>query len=176
MSDFGSGSSIKVLEWLTLYKKLSSRDPSALSNHDAKTLKDLENKLGALLHKGSSPKPEPKRKNLRVQTNFEINLQSSGQLKKAYLKNISGGGLFVESNQQVTIGDSVQVRLTFSEKNIDMTLKGIVSWTNPQRRPGIPAGFGMKFIDLTDEARRIIHELVADSIASQLRINQENKK
>ena len=61
------------------------------------------------------------------------------------------------------LGEVVRCRFQLPEQMGDVAVEGIVSWLNPrQQHPvhSLPPGFGIKFLDLSLDARGSIKELV----------------
>ncbi len=169
---FGSNSSVKVLQWLTQYKKLSSKAPGELTSFEAQTLKEVESKLAGILQTKSGEKSEidtSRRQKLRVSANHTVRLTTAHDVKKAYIKNISGGGLFIETESMSAMGATVSLELYLPDELEPFTLKGVVAWTNPKKAISTPQGFGIRFIDLSEKIRKKIQRLVNLSLEQELK-------
>jgi uncharacterized protein (TIGR02266 family) len=87
-------------------------------------------------------------------------------------ENVSKGGVFVKTEAQLGIGESVSVRLSFSGALEPLELTGIVTWRR-DAAPGIPAGVGVKFDGELARARAVVHHLLHRSTDPRLRQTEE---
>jgi uncharacterized protein (TIGR02266 family) len=70
---------------------------------------------------------------------------------------VEQGGVFVATYRPVSIGTLVDLRLSLPDHDEPFTLSGVVRWTRPhiEGSDGV-AGVGVKFVDLTEDARDTI--------------------
>jgi uncharacterized protein (TIGR02266 family) len=169
--EFGQSSSVKILEWLTHYKKLSVRPTDSLSETDKSKLKELELKLASFLAKtsGKNVPPPNARTSLRVNTNYSIRLGTIGEFHKAYMKNVSGGGLFVETDKFEEIGTRVKLQVVLPETTQAVEFETEVAWINPRRTASTPQGLGLKFVNLSEANRSRIQRLVNTALDRQIK-------
>lgn len=92
-------------------------------------------------------------------------------LFNAYMPFVRGGGLFVPSAKQYSIGDEVFILLSLMEENDRMPVAGKVVWITPPGAQGQrTAGIGVQFNDSADgEAARTKIESILAGIISQER-------
>ncbi|MDB5037019.1 MAG: type pilus assembly PilZ [Bacteriovoracaceae bacterium] len=175
---FGNQSSVKVLQLLTQYKKLSARPPKELDEFEAKLLQELETKLAVILEtkKSSGPPDLSKRQKLRVDANYQVRMESVGEFKKAYIKNISGGGFFIETDNLSAMGTQITLELFLPEEKESLKIKGEVAWTNPKKGTATPQGIGIKFLSLSEPQRLKIQKLVNMSLENELKTLSKEKK
>jgi uncharacterized protein (TIGR02266 family) len=177
---FGSGSSAKVFQWLTQYKKLSERSPASLSEDEKTQLAELQRKLGALLHKNSSETASQQvidhRSALRINVEYQVEMMTVGDFQKAYIRNISGGGLFVETANLAPLHTKVKLQLTLPNETQPISISGEISWINPRRTAAVPQGVGVKFLDLSEPHRRKIQKFVNMSLETALKDGGKEKK
>lgn len=154
------GSSIESLKLLQQFKKLDAKlDSGNLTDAERKRYQELSEKLANLISPTAKNK-RPKRKSIRVDVNRQIKLQSGKELSRYYMKNISGGGLYVETNSPLKIGTKVQLEVVIDEEEKKLKLSGIVAWVNPNRIGDMPAGMGIQFENLSREDEIYIRKMV----------------
>ena len=164
---------MNALEWLSLYRSLTKKPIDTLSPPQKILLKELELKISNFLNPDNAAQ-NSNREHLRVNTNLEVEVKdiaykSEDQFRKAYIKNISGGGIFVEADELPAMGSRVKFKLTIEYPPQSLDLGGIVTWLNPQASAVAPKGFGLKFDDLADEDRRAIHSIVSTEAKKQIK-------
>jgi uncharacterized protein (TIGR02266 family) len=179
--DFGESSSIKVLQWLSQYKKLSSKPPGHLSSSEMMLLHDLENKLAHILADRSGKAAPPgqvleKRKSLRVDANYSVHFQTVGALQKAYISNVSGGGFFIETDKISPIGSKITLEILFPDETTPQTIEAEVSWTNPRKLTATPQGMGVKFCDLPEKLRQKIQKFLNMNLEKLLKKSKPGTK
>ncbi len=81
----------------------------------------------------------------------------------AYIRDISATGIFVRTNSPEPPGTRLNLRFTPHGSPDPFELEGEVIWINPYR-PGhsdnLHPGMGIRFIDLTDDDRERLVELI----------------
>jgi len=82
--------------------------------------------------------------------------------------NLSEGGLFVETVEKISTGTWVELGFRLGE---DLGSREIVSsaevvWNNdparPDSDPNLPAGIGLRFVDLDEDSRQLIRDYIAE--------------
>jgi len=138
--------------------------------------------MTALMSPPESPRAERRSSGLlrvpfvrRCSLNYE-----DGRTGSAFIVNINVLGAYVArddvplaapapkavdtaSNEMPELGEVVRCRFQLPEQVCDVAVEGIVSWLNPrQQHPvhSLPPGFGIKFLDLSLDARVSIKDLV----------------
>lgn len=110
--------------------------------------------------------PKKQQADPRVDVNLEVQYTTAQEFRAAYAKNISGGGLFIRTQEPLPLNREVQLRFTLPGIARTFLVPGLVVWTNPTpSRSSFPTGMGIKFTDLDPEAKAIITEFVKDSLA-----------
>jgi type IV pilus assembly protein PilZ len=98
----------------------------------------------------------------RVLIDLEVDYRCEDTFLFAYITDISAMGIFVRTNNPEPPGTKINVR--FSPPGMaTLELEGEVIWINPYRpgdRESINPGMGIKFVDLTDDQRDQLTELV----------------
>lgn len=158
---FGQNSpSIKALHWIKRYKELDQkRVKKTLSEREEKEMDDLQRKISFVLDP-SSKTTAPKRQFLRVDTDLKITLATKKDFKEVYIKNISGGGVYISTSEKFNIGNQVEFTVEIEETHKSMKISGEVAWTNPKGFRNLPPGVGLKLKDLNIDQERFIQQLV----------------
>jgi len=71
-----------------------------------------------------------KRKSFRVNTHIEVMLLQEPSNKNCFIKNISGGGAFIEIDDDIPFGTVLNLQLHLSEQDHSIQLKTVVVWRN----------------------------------------------
>lgn len=88
----------------------------------------------------------------------------------AFLVNINVLGAYIAIDDIPRLGQRIVCRFQVPEKEGEVTVEGVVAWTNPrQQHPvhSLPPGFGVSFRRLSTESREKIEGVVADYLARQ---------
>ncbi len=101
----------------------------------------------------------------RVDVDLEVHYRTAQEFMAAYLRNISGGGLFIRSQQPLPLNREVQVRFTLPGISRPFTVRGVVVWTTPfPSRSSFPSGMGIKFLNLDPEDGKLIAGFVKEKL------------
>ena len=74
----------------------------------------------------------------------------------AFLVNINLTGAYIAFAEMPPIGQTLQCRFRLPDAEHEVTVQGVVAWTNPlQQHPvhSLPPGFGVNFQDVAEEVR-----------------------
>ena len=95
---------------------------------------------------------------ISLDTKVKVVFRGVEQRNQILLYNISEGGLFLATEQTKPIGSKLQFEFRVQDGGASITGVGIVRWieSNPQQR----IGMGIQFIELNDEGRKVISELL----------------
>ena len=98
-----------------------------------------------------------KRAHTRAVIKIEIEFKEVMDFIKAYLLNISGGGIFIKTDEAFLLDTIVQMRFTIPGNPRFIEAEGKIVWCNPKGGRGyFPKGIGIKFTKLDpDDAARI---------------------
>ncbi len=102
-----------------------------------------------------------RREHQRFDTSIAVDYASGDTFLFAYLTNISEMGIFIRTEQPLSVG--TRLRLRFHVDDADpLVLDGEVAWINPYRPLGenINPGMGVRFTQLTAERREQVVALV----------------
>ena len=85
----------------------------------------------------------------------------------AFLVNINVFGAYIAEDEQPPLGRKVTCRFGVPDNDQEVVIGAVVAWLNPkQQHPvhSLPPGFGIKFEDLSAEARLRIERIVQDHV------------
>jgi type IV pilus assembly protein PilZ len=100
---------------------------------------------------------------------LSVSIQDRNALYSAYMAFVEGGGLFVPSTKQFSLGDEVFVLLTLMDLEERLPIPGKVVWISPRGSQGQrKAGIGVQFSDTADgaHARTVIESHLAGLLTS----------
>lgn len=95
---------------------------------------------------------ENQRQALRRRINIRVRLKSSHGLWAGFTENISEGGVFVATPAPLRIGDEINIDLALGGELGSLPIRCRVQWVRPVSVGGMPAGMGLRFLDLGAEA------------------------
>ena len=104
---------------------------------------------------------QEKRSGPRATTKIEIMFKEIGGFIKAYMLNVSNGGLFVKADDPLPLDSPVNLKLTLPGESEEMQIQGRVVWNNPKgRKDSFPKGMGIQFVEIKPEHAEKINEFV----------------
>jgi uncharacterized protein (TIGR02266 family) len=107
-----------------------------------------------------------RRSEARAEADFEVQYGSAQGLVAAAARNISRGGMYVQTPQPLDLNQEALLRFTVPGTSRRVEVHGTVAWVNfPSARNPVPAGMGIKFRDLPLEARIQIGAFVKNAQA-----------
>lgn len=108
---------------------------------------------------------QKQRADARADVDLEVQYRTAQEFTAAYATNISGGGIFIRTQQPLPLNRDVQIRFTLPGIPQKFVLHGLVVWSNPHpSRSSFPPGMGIKFMDLDPEAKTIIAGFVKERL------------
>lgn len=107
--------------------------------------------------------PADRRAAPRVLVDLEVDYASEDNYLFAYITDISETGIFVRTTSPEQPGTRLNLRFRLDNAMPQIEIEGEVIWVNPFR-PGAPdnlhPGMGIRFVELDDELRDTLLELV----------------
>jgi uncharacterized protein (TIGR02266 family) len=112
------------------------------------------------------PKPLHHRLHPRVEIQVEVTMESDHNFFTGLSSNVSEGGLFVATSALPPLGTRLVVRFALDGQPEHIDAVGEVCWVRDARSADFPAGFGLRFLKISDEALDRVAHFVAmrDSI------------
>lgn len=106
------------------------------------------------MHGALGSEGRPRRVDVRVPVDI---LCSKGIRLTGKTRNVSEGGMFVETALLLPVGSPVRCDVSLADSPIEVF--GRIAWSRP-RHPLAAAGMGIQFVGFEDRARRVLHEVV----------------
>lgn len=174
---FDDSSSVERLKLVTLFKRLDQKKMNGLNEAEEKLYQELLRKLGKLINP-DTPEEGQKRRDLRVPIMSPIKIQSDRDFKKLYLKNISGGGFYIESKTTYAIGTRIRFDLEWKQqdgKTLTLKLAGEVSWVNPKQIGDLQPGMGVRFVDLAPDQQSLLKQMTHELLDRAIEAKEKKK-
>ena len=99
----------------------------------------------------------------RVELDLEIDYSDLESFCQDYIRNISRGGLFIETRRPLPLGTELKLKFRLPGSDIPIKTSGVVMWTveaeEATDRKSAP-GMGVKFGDLSEDDMAMIDRLV----------------
>jgi uncharacterized protein (TIGR02266 family) len=105
-----------------------------------------------------------KRKSFRVESNINVRLGELPGFKNYLIKNISGGGVFIETDEQLPMGTELTLHLELPDHDEALKLKGRVVWINPKDLTHLKKGVGIEFDKLDSAQQESIEQLIYENL------------
>ncbi|MBX2813616.1 MAG: TIGR02266 family protein [Myxococcales bacterium] len=101
------------------------------------------------------------RRDKRCVVALKVDYRVDGSFVTDYSRNLARRGLFISTSQPLPVGEQLRIRLPRSDGEGPFALDGVVRWQRltleGSRRP---AGMGVEFVDMNDETKELIHQLL----------------
>jgi len=95
---------------------------------------------------------------------IKVGVSTRHRLFVGLSSNISTGGLFVATDEQLSRGDSIEVRFRIPGSEHVFQKQAEVAWTRPfdqnQSDRQAQAGAGVRLLDLTNEEKRMLNAFI----------------
>lgn len=106
----------------------------------------------------------------RAETELQVNYRTAQEFTAAYVRNISGGGIFIRTQQPLPLNSEVQIRLTLPGHTRVLAVRGVVVWNTPYpSRSSFPSGMGIKFLSLEPDVQKLISGFVREKLSVHAR-------
>lgn len=146
-----------VREYASLDRK---RQNEGVTPREYQRWLDLKQRLDQRLPSAPPTVYAEKRRGPRIPTRLLVHYESLGALRQAVIRNISRGGLFIETAFTPAIGTPLLLRLRVGDCGEDMELPAEVVSVN--LRPDLSSrapGMGVKFANLSPEQQAAVDRL-----------------
>ncbi len=99
------------------------------------------------------------REHERMPYRVHVEFRTASSFLVAYSVNLSRGGLFLETEEDVPTGSTIELDLRVPGTEL-LGLAGVVAWRRPPDSPEGPAGLGIEFQDVAPQLGGAIDQLV----------------
>ena len=103
------------------------------------------------------------RNNSRVALDLEIDYADLESFCRDYIRNISRGGVFIETRSPLELGTSLKLKFRLPGSDRPITAEGVVAWlvdSDEAEQEKSPPGMGVKFGTLSETDLEMIDALV----------------
>jgi uncharacterized protein (TIGR02266 family) len=151
----------ELADWVARFKALDLARGRGLSAAEAREWLRLKEAIEHATSCEECP-PSSQRASLRVPTSFEARFEDPNGFRQAYLRNISEGGVYIESGDRFEMGDRFVLHLVVEDPPIAIAQRVQVVWVNVNPSPGsgLEPGVGVAFLDLSPDKKRQIKAIV----------------
>ncbi len=117
----------------------------------------------------SAPPPSSRRDSLRVPTAIDVTFEDARGFEKAYLRNISEGGVYLETSRPLPMGTRFDLSIRIADSGEQVRLRVEVVWVNANPSPssGLQPGVGVAWLDLPADdkvaIKAIVHRALDDA-------------
>lgn len=99
------------------------------------------------------------REHERMPYRVQVEFRTASSFLVAYSVNLSRGGLFLETDEELPTGSVVELELRVPGAD-PLAVSGMVTWRRPPESPEGPAGLGIEFQDVAPQLGAAIDQLV----------------
>ncbi len=106
------------------------------------------------------PASKDRRSHQRIPVQVRVRIQYTGQEFSAESRNLSAGGVFLETDQRVPVGTRVQLRFTVPIiAKYPIRAEGEVVWVGGD----VPPGLAVRFTNILEDDRALLGEVSEQS-------------
>lgn len=148
---------------IRLFKELDDkRAAQGLSPSEQEQWLECKETIERFLAEGDDLPPSSRRSSLRVPSQMAISFESAGAFYRAYLRNISAGGVYIATDRDLRMGDRFVLTIAVDDAGEQVTLNVEVVWVNKRPSPGsgLDPGVGVAWLDLTPDKKALIKRVV----------------
>jgi type IV pilus assembly protein PilZ len=104
------------------------------------------------------------REDVRILETLRVTYKEKRAFIKAYTGNVSGGGLFIKTENLLEEGEDFLVKLELPGVSDSIVIKCEVIWRREKEEETdlYPAGMGVKFVEMTKENNTILRKYLRD--------------
>jgi uncharacterized protein (TIGR02266 family) len=108
------------------------------------------------------PNAAERRADARIELEVEVGLETDNNFYTGLTQDISSGGLFVATHILYRVGENISVRFTLPGRKEAIRADTEVRWLRDPHtmRTELPAGIGLRFVKLEEEAQKAITEFL----------------
>ncbi len=117
-----------------------------------------------------------RREGPRTEIEAEVHYRTAQEFLAAYSRNISGGGIFIKTQQPLPLNQTVLLRFTLPGISQPFEVRGVVVWANPvSGRSSFPAGMGIKFLNIDPKDQQLIADFIKQAKGPSTAGGQTNR-
>lgn len=99
----------------------------------------------------------------RVPIQLLVDYKSDGNYLFDFCKDLGSGGVFIQTNQPLATGASIDLTFTIPDSKETLMTKGTVIWVQSpvEGRKDLTPGMGVQFSSFSGDQRKLLEEFVA---------------
>jgi uncharacterized protein (TIGR02266 family) len=153
----------ELIQTIAKFKKLDDkRTNEGLSDDEREEWFALKDVIEQEVFPDSAPPPSSRRDSLRVPTSMDVTFEDAQGFERAYLRNISEGGVYLETKSPLPMGTRFDLASTIADSGEAVKLRVEVVWvnSNPSPSSGLKPGVGVAWLDLPADEKALIKSIV----------------
>ena len=147
-------------EAIALFKRLDQKREEGLTEAEERAWNEAKETIER--HSSEPMPPSSRRRALRVPSELEVTFEDARGFQRAYLRNISEGGVYVTTEVDLRMRDRFQLRIVVRDPPETIELRVEVVWVNrtPSPSSGLAPGVGVAWLELPQDKKLIIKRLI----------------
>lgn len=101
-----------------------------------------------------------KRRDPRTIIKIKIDYETEGAYLYSYSKDLSEGGIFIQTNKPLKVGERIKLSFILPELLEKIETWGEVAWVNEAGTEGLTEGMGVRFVNLDPEKTKLIEDVI----------------
>jgi len=143
------------------------RNPDGLSKLEKARWRTMRCQIEEALSQQTRDPATDTREFIRVPVSLRISYRAGDTRREEYLTTLGENGLFIASSDPLPVGTRIELEGYPVSGGRPFVAGGEVVWSGkPEDKAG--AGMGIKFVELLDEQKRLIHAIVDDTVRQGL--------
>jgi uncharacterized protein (TIGR02266 family) len=110
--------------------------------------------------------PSSRRRSLRVPARMEVSFEDAKGFERAYLRNISEGGVYIETDKDLAMGHRFDLAMRVEAETLELRVEVVWINANPSPSSGLARGVGVAWLDLPSEDKRTIKAIIHRALDS----------
>jgi uncharacterized protein (TIGR02266 family) len=150
-------------EKITLFKRLDAkRAGEGLSDEEESLWLATKEWIERFTAAGEELPPSSRRSSLRVPSHLAVTFQDAHGFARAYLRNISEGGVYVATDRDLRMRDRFRLTIVVEKPAESIELPVEVVWVNrtPSPGSGLEPGVGVAWLELPQKEKLAIKGMV----------------
>ena len=138
------------------------RADGSLTSEEEPAWVAAKERIERLTAPGEEMPPSSRRHTLRVPSQLEVTFEDERGFERAYLRNISEGGVYVATAHPLKMGDRFRLSILVDASGEALDLPVEVVWVNRSPSPGsgLDPGVGVAWLDLSLEHKASIKAIL----------------
>lgn len=156
-----------LLEAFADLNRRKRADPGALSAAEHEDWKSMRRRIEQALFERAAEAEQDTREYLRVPVSLSARYWTRNELRDRYIPVLGEGGLQISTVDPLPVGTRLDLEILLAHRGLSIALQGEVVWSVAGEDPA-GRGMGIRFVELSYEQKRIIYELVDDTLRERL--------